>query len=233
MNFETYEDVSVAFSALYCELQKVKYSGDFRIIRTACLTCADKRLSKQIKKMQDFNSLFELFAENKQYCNWVNIKFVELISNASGNRRLTNLINNYKEVIFSKTLREVWNKIPAHDKRRTKYYSKLKAKYGKNPDDVTVKELTMMCPKQMKDIAVFIAVVEEKSLKITWLTPTDAVYQAYMSALMIPQELRLDNYLEIGDWLVYHPLHVLQNLCKEHCECKLLPLITACLDVCM
>ena len=177
-------------------------------------------MSKQIKKTKDFDSLFELFADNKLYCNWLNITFLDVIVNAAPAAKLAGLIGNYKTVIFSKKLCEVWDLIP-HCKAKTKYYSKLKAKVNKNPANVTVKELIRMCPtKLIKNIAVLIAVVKEKSLKITWLIPTETVYQVYVSGLMLPQESRLDSYLQIGDWVVYHPLHVLQSLLKEYCECN-------------
>ena len=198
----------------------VKGSPDFSIVKNACLSqYADKKLIKEIQRIRDFDHLFELFAVNKLYCNWINITFLEVIVNASANSKLVSLINNYKTVIFSKTLREVWDHIP-HHKAKTKNYSKLIAKVGKDADNVTVKELTQMCPKLIKDIAELIAVIKEKSLKITWLIPTNSVYQAYLSALMIPHKSRLDSYLKIGDWVAYHPLHVLQSLLKFYCECN-------------
>ena len=218
LDFATYENVSLAFSALLSMVHKgVKGSPDFSNVKTACLTHADKKLSKEIKRTRDFDRLFELFAVNKLYCNWINITFLEVIVNASANSKLISLIKNYKTIIFSKTLREVWDHIP-HHKAKTNNYSKLVAKVGKDSDNVTVKELTQMCPKLIKDIAELIAVIKEKSLKITWLIPTNLVYQAYLSALIIPQESRLDSYLQIGDWIVYHPLHVLQSLLKVYCE---------------
>ena len=222
MNFATYKHkhVSSAFSALFSTVYKeVKRSADFIVIKTACLTCADKKLSKRIEKTKDFDSLFKLLAVNKPYCNWVNVVFLEVIA-ASANSKLANLIENYKTVVFSKTLREVWNCIPRH-KAKTKYYSEIRAKIDdKDPDGVTVKELLDMCPQLIKDIALLIAVVETGSLRITWLIPRETVFQAYLSALMLPQESRSDSYLQIGDWVAYHPLHVLQSLLKEYCECN-------------
>ena len=198
--------------------KEVKSCEDFKVIRTGCIARANRKVSKVIKDIQDIDSLFELFAENKQLCNWLDIRFLEAIATASGSSKLTNLIDNYKKVIYSKTLRDVLGCIPYH-KVRTKYYSRLQAKFdGKNPDNVTVEQLKMMCkPYLLKKIAKLIAIVEVNSLRITWLIPTNATYESYLSALMMPQELRLDSYLQIGDWVVHHPLHVLQNLQKEHC----------------
>ena len=219
LDFAKFEDVSLAFSALFSSMQKeVKRYKDFVVIKTACVARANQKLSKEIKKTQDIDSLFQLFADNKMHCNWLNVRFLEVIATASGNSKLINLIHNYKKAIYSKTLREVWSYIPYHAVR-TKYYSTLQIKFGgKNPDDVTVEQFKKMCePYLIKKITMLIAIIEENSIRITWHVPTNTVYEAYLSALMIPQELRLDSYLQIGDWLVHHPHHVLQNLQKDHC----------------
>ena len=220
INFTEFKDVSLAFNALFSRLQKeVRRYHDFVDVRTACAICANEKLTVEIKKTQDTNSLFELFAENKAHCNWLNIRFLEVIATATGDSKLTGLIVSYKNAIFSKTLHEVWDQIP-YCTVRTKYYSTLQIKFdGKDPDTVTVEDFKRMCePYLVKEIAMLIAVIEEGSLRITWLIPTNAVYQAYLSALVLPQESRLDSHLQIGDWVVHHPLQVLINLHKEQCE---------------
>ena len=217
LNFADFEDVSLAFSTLLSRLQKEIKIKDFVIIRNACVARASQKLSDQIKRTQDTDSLFQVFADNKAYCNWMNIRFLEVIANASGNSKLVTLVKNYKDVIYSKTLREVWDCIPYHTVR-TKYYSKLQAKFdGKDPDNVTVEQLKRYCePYLIKDIALLIGIIEEGSLIITCHIPTDEVYHTYLSALMLPQESRLDSYLQIGDWIVHQPLLVLQNLSRKY-----------------
>ena len=224
LDFTEYEDVSLAFSALFSRLQKeIKSYKDFMIIKNACVARANPKLSKEIKRTQDVDSFFQLFADNKTLCNWLNIRFLEVIVTASGNSKLKGIIHKYKKVIYSKTLREVWGQIPYHTVR-TEYYSTLQARFdGKDPDNVTVEELRKMCkPYLVRDIAMRITIIEEGSLRITCHIPINAVYQIYLSALIIPQESRLDSYLQIGDWIVHHPLHVLHNLHKENRKYKLL-----------
>ena len=217
MNFAEFQDVSLAFSTLLSRLQKEIKIEDFEIIRNACVARASHKLSEQIKKTQDIDSLFQLFADNKACCNWMNIRFLEVIANASGNTKLVNLVKNYKDVIYSKTLREVLDCIPYHTVK-TNYYSKLRAKFdGKDPDNITIEQLIKYCePYLVKDIAIQIGIIEEGSLKVTCFIPTDEVYHTYLSVLMLPQESRLDSYLQIGDWIVHHPLLVLQNLHREY-----------------
>ena len=108
------------------------------IIKNACVARANDNVSKEIKQTQDINSLFEFFAENKQHCNWLDVRLLEVIATASESSQLQGLVDNYKSTIYSKTLREVWDQIPYH-RVRTKYYSKLQTKFdGEDPDNVTV-----------------------------------------------------------------------------------------------
>ena len=221
MDFTKFEDVSLAFSALFSRIQKevkLKSDKDFDFIKTACVARANHKLSEQILRTGDINDLFQLFAENKPHCNWLHVRFLEVIAIASGNGELVNLIQSYKNIIFSKKLREVWGCLPYH-RVRTEYYTKLQVKFdGEDPDSVTVEQLKKMCePYLIKEIALNFTIIEEESLRITLLIPTTVVYKAYLSALMIPKELRLDSLLQIGDWVVHHPLHVLQNLQKHYC----------------
>ena len=221
LDFTEFEDVSLAFSALFSRIQKevkLKSDKDFDCIKIACVARANHKLSEQILRTGDINDLFQVFAENKPHCNWLHVRFLEVIATASENRELVNLIRNYKKIIFSKKLREVWSCLPYH-RVRTEYYAKLQVKFdGKDPDSVTIDQLKKMCePYLIKEIALNFTIIEEDSLRITWLIPTNVVYKAYLSALMIPKELRLDNLLQIGEWVVYHPLHVLQDLQKVYC----------------
>ena len=210
----------MAFTTLFSTLQKQMSTTDFNIIQNACILHANKELTELIKKTKNIATLFQFFAENKAWCNWLNIKFLEAMANASGNSKLKCLVENYKQAIYSKTLKEVWNYIPCHEVK-TKYYSELKIKFkDQDPDNVTVQELIKQCGQYViEDIAkaMLIGKVEEGSLKIVLLIPTDNVYQTYLSALLLPQELRLDSYLQIGYWVVYHPRQVMQSLQNEYC----------------
>ena len=126
-----------------------------------CVARASEPLHGLIKCATDTHCLFEILAENNKYCNWMNVSFLEVIAVACGNKLLQSLIKNYKDVIYSKPLREVWSCIP-HYSVRDKYYSKLKVTFGdKDPDNVTVEELMKSKPQLAKEIAILIAVVQQ------------------------------------------------------------------------
>ena len=139
-----------------------KSDEDFFIIKSACAARANNELSRQILLSRDIDDLFQLFAENKQHCNWLHVYFLEVIAVAYGNIELVDLIKSYKNIVFSKTLYEVWGIHPYHIVR-TEYYDKLQIKFdGRDPDSVTVIQLKKMCePYLIKEIASAFSIIEE------------------------------------------------------------------------
>ena len=219
-NFSTYDDVSDAFAELFAICQNaIKVSSEeFKTIRNSCVARASEPLHGLMKRATDTHCLFEILADNNKYCNWMNVSFLRVIAIACGNKHLQSLIENYTDVIYSKPLREVWDCIP-HYSVRDKYYSELKATFGdKDPDNMTVQELMKSKPQLAKEIVMLIAVVEEGSLLVTWLIPTDELYQAYLSFLTVPQQSRMDELIQFGNWVAYLPKNVLQKY-KQAINC--------------
>ena len=217
INFNAYEDVSDAFAKLFSVCQKViKVSNEeFKTIKNSCVARASKHFGGLIKRAPDTHCLFEILADNNKYCNWMNVSFLNTMAIACGNKHLQLLIKNYKDVIYSKKLREVWNCFP-HYSVRGKYYSKLQATFGdKDPDNMTVEELVKSEPQLAKEIGMFIAVVQCNSLLVTWLIPTDEVYQTYLSFLTVPQQSRKDELVQFATWMAYPPQNVMNRYEKE------------------
>ena len=218
MNFRAYEDVSNAFDQLFIICQRVikVSSEEFKAIRNSCLARASEPLRGLIKHALNIHCLFEVLAENNKYCNWMDVRFLKIIAIAYGNKQLQSLIKNYTDVIYSKRLCEVWDYIPHYSTVRDKYYSEVKVKFGdRDPNSVTVKDLISSEPQLAKEIAMLIAVVEDKSLLVTWLISTDEVYQAYLSFLTVPQHSRNDDLIQFGSWVAYPPKDILQKYRKE------------------
>ena len=221
VDFSAYEDVSNAFDHLFSVCQKVILrvsKENFKTIRNSCVARASEPLRGLLKRATDTDCLFEILADNNEHCNWMNVRLLKVIAIACGNKKLQSLIENYTSVIYSKTLRKVWNKIPQYSSIRDKYYSELKVTFGdKGPDNVTVKELIESKPHLAKEIAIaiLIGVVQENSLLVTWLIPTNELYQAYLSFLTVPQQLRQDELIQFGNWMAYLPQEVLHRYAKE------------------
>ena len=212
INFEEFKNVSSAFTRLFSIFQKAISSlndNDFQIIKTVCVAQANEPLRNLLQSASDSHHFFQVLAVNNMYCNWIRVNFLEIIAHAYANDHLVNLIANYKKVIFSKRLHEVWNSLPYYSVR-DKYYTELKATFDdKDPDSVTVEELFKITPDLAKEIEMLIAVVQKKSLVVSWLVPTNEVYEAYLSFLTVPQQSRMDRLLEFGNWMAYLPQFVL------------------------
>lgn len=190
---------------------------DFITIRTICLTRANSRLQNEIRRTTNIHDFFALLARNPFYFNWMNVEFLQTVAIAAGSEKLQDIIKDYTDVILSKTLGEVWNSIPSFHKIKVKYFSKVKATFhAKNPDDITIKDLKKYESKLAEKIALHIMQIKSGSITITWCVAAEEAYCAYQLALKIPQGSREDTFLQIGDWVVFHPQSVLQELRKIH-----------------
>ena len=201
---------------------------DFYIIRDACLVQAKEPLYSLLRCASDSRSLFKAFSENQAYFNWIHLSFLDIIANSYVNDSLVNVIKDYKQAIFSKSLRDVWSSLPhtsVKDEIDT-YYSELKQKLGdRDPDNMTVQQLLHSQPHLTKKIAKLIAVVQEESLLISWLIPTNETYQAYLTFLTVPQESRKDVFIQFGNWTAHLPQCVLQEKRKQFGQFKYLCIV--------
>ena len=162
MDFSAYKDVSNAFVQLFSVCQKaIRVSKDtFKTIKHSCVARAAEPLRGLLKHTTDIDCLFEVLSENDKFFNWMDVRLLEAIAFSCGNEQLQSLINDYTTVIQSKPLHEVWDDIPQYLSVRDQYYSELKVGFrGKDPDNVTVKELMRSKPKLAKEIAVLIGTV--------------------------------------------------------------------------
>ena len=187
---------------------------DFYTIKNGCVFVAKEPLQSSLQAASNSRYLFEAFSKNRLYCNWIHLSFLEIIAHLYVNNSLVNLIKDYKQVVFTKSLREVWSSLPHISVKDEidKYYSELEQKLeNKNPDNMTVQELLDSEPELTRNIALLIAVVNERSLLISWLIPTDEVYQAYLSFLTVSQQSRKDSYIQFGNWIAHLPECVLQQ----------------------
>lgn len=217
IDFADFKSVADAFTTLMRIFTEELSSANFITIRTLCLTRASKRLQNEICKTTNIYDLFTLLACNPFYFNWMNVEYFRTMAIAADNTKLLGILENYTGVVLSKTLGEVWDSIPSFHKTKVKYYTKVKAKFhGKNPNNVTIKDLKKYEPRFAKKIALHIMRVEKGSLSITWCILADEAYNAYQLALNIPQRSRMDTILQIGEWKVFHPQSVLQELEKAH-----------------
>ena len=216
IDFTKHEDVVLAFTKLMTILQDNVPEGRLQIIKNRCMAVTDGKFRECIKTQADnIKNFFILLSENTLYCNWIDIRLVEITAIASGCKKLKNFVDSYRKAIHSRTLKEVWKYIPQHPKK-SEYYQEVSLRFdSKTPDDVTVGELILCGRRLASEIALLLMNVMANCLSITWLVPTDKVYHLLLSMLTLSQEVREDDFLQIGTWEIYHPRFVLQKLRME------------------
>ena len=216
IDFTKYDNVVLAFTSLMARLHKNVTESQLQIIKACCIAVTDGMFRDCIKTKADtVDNFFTLLSEHTLYCNWMNIQLVEVIATASGNKKLEDLVSNYRRNIYSRTLKQVCEYIPQHY-IKTKHYKEVKIKISKSPDNVTVGELIKYNCLFANKIASLYISVTANCINITWLVPTDKVYELFLFSLTIPQQSRKDDFIQIGSWIVYHPQSVLQELKKKY-----------------
>ena len=236
IDFSDCDDISSAFSLLTAEITKLLKRADFFALRRAILQQRKAPrgvqfpddLYQSIKTAQDLDSLLDLLADS-QYWSWVDLRLLETLIMSSGICEAKVLVKKYKEVIFSKKLTEVLDKMfmPQQKKHKDAYTSRVGSKIEKDPNEITVADLSRFSTtleKVIMDINSGSCVLEHLStgcLEIHWLIPTHCRFHAYKSALnnrhkfcdIHLQYLQIEPYPPIYDPFTIQPTMLSNLLC--------------------
>ena len=145
---------------------------------------------QSIKTAQDLDTLLDLLADSKHW-NWVDLRLLDTLIVSSGISAAKVLVTKYKETIFPKKLSEVLDKLfmPQQRKDKEDYTSRVGMKIKKEPDEITVADLSrfaLVLETVIMDINNGTCVLEHITkgcLEIYWLIPTHCRFHAYKSAL--------------------------------------------------
>ena len=137
----------------------------------------------KIDQSKNLSELFNVLSRCKQYWNWMNIRILEKM--AGNSTPAKNLIKKYKNEVFSKKVKEVLSEIPDMIVPADQY-TKVKAKWNKDFDELTIKDIV----KEWSGIEKKFNVGETMLLKnittgcveICWLLHNDLVEHAIYSA---------------------------------------------------
>ena len=114
------------------------------MIKNTCAFQANEPLRSSLRRASNGYDFFDALSNKHTYCNWIHLSFLEIIADCYKNNSLRDLIQSYKQVVFTKSLREVWNSLPHSSKNNeiNNYYSEIKQSLmDRNPDDMTIQEL--------------------------------------------------------------------------------------------
>ena len=186
VNFADCDNVDECFSHFTSAMFKVLSSADFPLLRRACLENINKLggvalpndLESNIAASQSLNDLFDVLCDTP-YWNWMNIKMLAKMARASHLPAATELIQQYKEEVFSRKLIEVLQQIP-YCNSSDNYYTKAIEKWNKDVNDVTVNDLVNHWSEvekifDVEEPTVLLDKVINGSIEIHWLIPTELV----------------------------------------------------------
>ena len=228
INFAEYPNISEAFLLLTTEISNLLQKANFSVMRRALLQ--QRRtprgvqfpddLHQNIKAAKELDTLLDVLVDSN-YWNWVDLRLLDALIISSGIQEAKLLIKKYKDVIFPKKLSEVLDDLPLLQQKEDKeaYATKVGTKIQKEPDDITVGDLSLYCNRLesvIMDINKGSCVLEHIDtgcLEILWLIPTHCRFHAYKSALnnrhkfcdMHLQYLHIEPYPPIYDPFTIQP----------------------------
>ena len=192
------DNISNAFTLLTTKIRKLLKSADLDALKTAVLQQRNTpkgvqfpdNLSMSIISAQNLGVLLNLLATFK-YWNWADLRLLETLVISSDIHAAKVIIDQYKENVFPMKLSEVLDKlhVPQNKEYKDTYTAKVASKIQKEPDDVTVGDLSYYCnilETVIMDINNGSCVLEHLDkgcLEIHWLIPAHCRFHAYKSAL--------------------------------------------------
>ena len=212
VDFSKFDDVNDMFVALVSELRSLLGEEKLPSVRRACII-NDKQLSnklpeefvQEVTAATNLDDLFDTISAS-DYCNWMNIRLLEKMAAASRQHNTFQLIRKYKEAISSLKIKDVLNHFPAV-KISDEYYSKVKAKWSKELDELTVSDIIGHWRRlefifDVEDTHSLLERIIEGSVLLYWLIPTELVPYARYSAFRKWNSLEDILYLAVGNHMI-------------------------------
>ena len=205
VDFTTINDVEDMFIALVSALRKLLSEDKFQALRRGYI--ANKKFRKlpssfidKIRATKTLDDLFDVVVDSP-YCNWMNIRLLEHMAVASLQTNVRQLIDQYKNAVFSKRLQDVFQQIPEIEITED-YYSEVKQKWNKKFEEVTLKDVNDQWDKlekifDVEDPTLLLKHVISGSIQFYWIIPLELVSHARFSAFKNWHHLTEILYLDI------------------------------------
>ena len=220
--------IDTAYSRLFIHLFDSKVFGSVELFKLKmaliCQGCTPKsvQLKRSVKKYIKAAALHQdLVYILNRCCNWLDVKLLEKIAQACASEvpNAMKIIEMYKEVVFSKNLREALpyfvSKYELPVKAEEEYITAVCVKAHKNPALITIKEFIEWDWKAkdiiLKDLlakAPSVQHIKEGCLEVYFSISTHYDFDAYKMALYNRHQLYTVDvmYVEIGNHpLIYSP----------------------------
>ena len=138
-----------------------------------------EELVVKIQTSDNLNELFDVLASSPPYWNWINIRILTKMVCVSGVDEALELVERYKQEVFSRKLSMLLEQIP-DTKIPPDYYTLVEQKWNRRLDEVTVQDLVTHCSNmeelfKVKEPTLLLRKVVEGCVEIHWLIPTHLV----------------------------------------------------------
>ena len=162
---------------------------DFRKVRRRCAQNVNvtgtmslpKDIRNQILNANNFDDLFDILCCTP-YWNWMNIRMLERM--AGDCTAAKQLIEGYKNKVFSRKVKDVISEIP-NLKVPKGVYTEVKVKWDKNFNDLTIKDIVTewndIEKKFNVDEAMVLKSITEGCVEVCWLLPNHLTEHAIYS----------------------------------------------------
>lgn len=191
IDFHTCGDVIQAFVKLTTTVAiLLQNQADFNTVRRACLSGTVHvitKISEVIMSSNNFDELFDNLTTKTPYWSWIDIRLLEAMVTASGIQVAVKLIDNYKEVVYGKKLKDVLPNI-LNKKLKEDYFTTIVSKVDMNPDRITVAVLLtyrLDLEEVIMDInkgTLVLENVKKGCMEVHWYIPNCYVDTAYKNA---------------------------------------------------
>ena len=218
INFKDCENPDECFSHFTAAMYRILSKVEFPLLRRACIENAGrpggvtlpKDLEESIWDSDSLSNLFDVLCKTP-YWNWMNIKMLGKMARASHLDAASKLIQQYRDEVFSRKVMEVLQQIPS-PRISDNYYTKVKEKWNKNLDDLTVNDVVNHWSEveqifNVEEPTILLDHLLDGSVEIYWLVPTELIggicrfIEARISMLHKYDIL----YFDIGGHLIKRP----------------------------
>ena len=219
VNFKDCENPDECFVHFTAAMYRILSKVEFHFLRRACIEntgrlggiAIPEDLKKRIIASHSLSNLFDVLSDSP-YWSWMNIKMLGKMAQASHLDAASKLIQQYRDEVFSRKIIEVLQQIP-NPKISDKYYTKVKEKWNKNLDDLTVNDVVNHWSEveqifNVEGPTILLDHLLDGSVEIYWLVPTELVediccfIQSRISMLYKYDIL----YFDIGGHLIKRPV---------------------------
>ena len=216
VDFTIIDNVENMFITLVTALRSLFSEDMFKNLRRAYiingkLQTLPKHFIDKICNTKNLDDLFDVIVQSNN-CNWMNIRLLERMAAASINCNAPaihpiahQLINKYKNAIFSKRLVDVCRQIPNIEVPEN-YCFEVKQKWDKEYAEVTLKDIIDQWDRLEKifdvEPTLLLQNVIKSSIQFHWLIPSELVHHARYSAFKNWHQLDDILYLDICGYVI-------------------------------